>query len=279
MPAPLINLVVALATESRPLARHYGLVEDRSVTGFRVFRGDRAQLIVTGLGRVSCAAGVATLAATSARDRASAWLNIGIAGHASLDVGTGVHALSVHEAATGRSWYPTRVASLPGRGEALCTVDVPETGYPDSYVYEMEASAFCATALRYASSELVQVYKVISDNRANGVHTVDKHGIRDAMIDHLPRIGEMVEALRDLAGEVDAARPRLAELDELVKRWHFTATQQHQLRELLRRWEVLEGGRPLLDDDLNRCPSAKSALAEIRERLERVYHRPASGND
>lgn len=269
---------MALATESRPLTRHYGLVEDRSVAGFRVFRGDRVQLIVTGVGRVSCAAGVATLAATSARDRVSAWLNIGIGGHASLDLGTGIHALSVREAATGRSWYPTQVVSLPGHGQALCTVDAPETGYPDSYVYEMEASAFCATALRYASSELVQVYKVISDNRDNGVHTVDKHGIRDAVIDHLPRIDDMVEALGGLAGEVDAARPRLAELDEMVKRWHFTTAQQHQLRELLRQWEVLEGGRPLLDDELNRCPSAKSVLAEIGERLGRVYHRPESGN-
>lgn len=279
MPAPLINLVVALATESRPLISHYGLVADRSVTGFRIFRGEQLQLVVTGLGRVSCAAGVATLAATSPRDRVSAWLNIGIAGHASLDIGTGVHALSVHEAATGRSWYPAQVAALPGRGEALRTVDAPETDYPDNYVYEMEASAFCATALRYSSSELVQLYKVVSDNRDCGVHTVDKHGIRDAMIDHLPRIDEMVEALYHLAGEVDAARPRLVELDELVKRWHFTATQQHQLRELLRRWEVLEGGRPVLDDDLNRCPSAKSVLAEIGERLERVYDRPGSGDD
>jgi len=278
----MLNLVVALAAEARPLARHFHLIEDRAVTGFRVFRGEGVQLVVTGIGRVSCAAGVATLAdprAPGRRDALSAWLNVGIAGHASLDLGTGVRALSVHEAATGRAWYPAQAAALPGRGAALCTVDAPETRYPDDCVYDMEASAFCAIALRYSSSELVQMYKIISDNRANGVHTVDKHGIRDAMIDHLPRIDEMVEALRDLSGEVNAAQPRLAELDELVKRWHFTATQQHQLRELLRRWEVLEGGRPLLDDDLNRCPSAKSVLAVIGERLERVYHRPESGGD
>lgn len=272
----MLNLVVALATESRPLVRHFGLTEDRSVAGFRVFRSDRVQLVVTGMGRVSCAAGVATLAATSARDDASAWLNIGIAGHARHELGTGVHALSVHEAATGRCWYPAQIRALPGRGDALCTVDAPETDYPEDYVYDMEASAFCATALRYSSSELVQVYKVISDNRANGVHTVDKHGIRDAIVEHLPRIETMAAALGDLAGEVAATRPRAAEFDELVKRWHFTTSQQHQLRELLRQWEVLSGGRPVLDDDLNRCPSAKSALAEIRERVGRVYQRPGS---
>lgn len=276
----MINLVVALAVESRPLIEHFRLSEDRSAVGFRIFRKDDMRLIVTGRGRVSCAAGVAALACREAggsrASTARAWLNVGIAGHADLDIGVGVHALSVVEAATQHRWYPVQVAPLAGRGEALCTVDVPETGYPGPYVYDMEASAFCGTAARFATSELIQVYKIISDNRETGVESVEKHGVRDLMTRHLPAIEEMASALSGLAADVDATRPRLDELERMLNRWHFTASQQHQLRELLRKWETLGGSAPLLDEELNRCPSAKSVLAEIGARLDDVYGAPGA---
>jgi len=272
-----LNLVVALATESRPLVEHFRLSEDRSAVGFRVYRGDGMRLVVTGMGRVACAAGVAALGEQTGGGVAQAWLNVGIAGHASHPVGEGVHALGIVEAATGRRWHPPRIVDMPGRGEVVCTVDAPETGYADSRVYDMEASAFYATALRYATAELVQVYKIISDNRENGVDTVDKRSVRENMARHLPAIEELGAKLAGLAGEVNATRPRLAELDRILNRWHFSVSQQHRLRELLRRWEVLTGGEPALDADLNRCPSAKAVLGELGARLDAVYARAGGG--
>jgi adenosylhomocysteine nucleosidase len=241
------------------------------MVGFRVFRGEDVRLIVTGMGRVACAAGVAALGERTGGSGEAAWLNIGIAGHAGHRIGTGVHALSIVEAATDRRWYPPRILDMPGRGETICTVDTPESRYPDSHVYDMEASAFYATALRYASGELIQVYKIISDNRENGVHTVSREGVRESVVRHLPAIDSIVSALSGLADELDTRRPGLSELEHIITRWHFTVSQQHQLRELMRRWETLTGGRPVLDADLNRCPSAKSVLGELSTRLNGMY--------
>lgn len=273
-----VNIVVALSAESRPLVDHFRLSEDRTAVGFRVFRGEGLRLIVTGPGRVACAAGVAALGERGQDANIPAWLNLGIAGHENYAVGEGVHALSILEGATGRRWYPPQVFPMPGRGERLCTVDVPETKYPGSCVYDMEASAFYATALRYATGELIQVYKVISDNRDSGVENVDRYGVRDSIVRHLPAIESIVTGLSDLAGAVDASRPRLPELDHIITRWHFTVSQQRQLRELLRRWETLSGGEPVLDADLNRCPSAKSVLGELSARLNRVYDGTGQGS-
>ncbi|MBS1269837.1 MAG: Futalosine hydrolase [Gammaproteobacteria bacterium] len=205
----MINMVVALAVESRPLIRHFNLSEDRSIAGFRVFQDGRIRLIVTGTGRGSCAAGVAALGERGAARDVSAWLNVGIAGHAAHEVGAGVYAVSVLEAATDRRWYPAQIVPLPGRGEAFCTVDVPEVAYPKPYVYDMEASAFCATALRYATSELVQVYKVISDNRVTGVTTINKHMVRDLIAQHAPVIEEAVTGLSELAAGTNARLDRV----------------------------------------------------------------------
>jgi len=275
----MINLVVALAAESRALIDHFRLAEDRSAVGFRVFRGDGMRLVVTGMGRVASAAGVAALGERAGDSGMAAWLNVGIAGHASHALGEGVHALSITEAATGRRWYPPQIVELPGRGEAICTVDSPETGYRDAWVYDMEAAAFYATALRYASGELIQAYKIVSDNRENGVHTVEKYGVRAAVVRHLPEIETIVSRLSGLADDVNATRPRLPELDHIVSRWHFTVSQQNQLRELMRRWETLSGGRPVLDADLNRCPSAKALLGELSARLNEVYDRAGNGRE
>jgi hypothetical protein len=143
--------------------------------------------------------------------------------------------------------------------------------YVEPYVYDMEASAFYATALRYSTTELCHVYKIVSDNRGSGAATVGKQRIRDSVIQHLPAIEEMAAALSRLAGEVDATRPRLDDFDHIVGRWHFSVAQQHQLRTLLGRWATLTGGAPLLDEELNRCPSARSLLAEIEARLNAVY--------
>jgi hypothetical protein len=272
----MLNLVVALAAESRPLIEHFRLSEDRSAIGFRVYQGENMRLVVTGMGRVACAAGVAALGERGRGSGMPAWLNVGIAGHADHPIGQGVHALSIVEAATRRRWYPVQVVELPGRGEALCTVDMPEAGYPDACVYDMEASAFYATALRYSTSEVIQVYKIISDNRDHGVETVERHGVRDSVARHLPAIERLVSALSGLAEDVNATQPKLAELDRIINRWHFTVSQQHQLRELMRQWETLTGGEPVMDPGLNRCPSAKSVLAELRARLNAVYERSGS---
>jgi hypothetical protein len=270
----MINIVVALATESRPLIEHFKLSQERSSTAFRIFRNDWLRLVVTGMGRVSCAAGVATLATLDAGRSTtglSAWLNVGTAGHGRHEIGAGIHAVSILEAATDRRWYPTRILELPGIAGQVCTVDVVEREYQEPYAYDMEASAFYATALRYSTTELCQVYKIISDNGANGPATVDKPRIRESVIRHLPAIEEMAAGLSSLADEVNATRPKLDDFDYIISRWHFSVAQQHQLRTLLGRWATLSGGAPLLDDELNRCPSARSLLAEIKARLEAVY--------
>lgn len=271
----MLNLVVALAAESRPLIEHFRLVQDRSAVGFRVYRGDAMRLVVTGAGRVASAAGVAALGERLEGSAAPAWLNIGVAGAAGLAAGKGVHALSITEAATGRCWYPPQVAKLPGQGVALRTVDAPHGTHDESQVYDTEAAAFYATALRYSTGELVQAYKIIVDDRTRDGDSVPRHGVRDAVIQHLPVLDTVCLALAALAREINRTRPRVAEFDHIVDRWHFTAPQRRQLHELMRRWAARSGGEPVLNAELNRCPSARALLGELSSRLETVGCREA----
>ena len=146
----MLNLVVSLVAESRPLIRHFGLREQRTARGFRVYHGDGMRLVVSGIGKTAAGAGAAYLGALAGAGQHEAWLNVGIAGHAELELGEPVHALRITDVATGRNWYPPQILDLPGRGLRVLTVDRAETLYADDAVYDMEAAAFYATALRFS---------------------------------------------------------------------------------------------------------------------------------
>ena len=97
----------------------------------------------------------------------AAWLNVGIGGHRTLPLGEIVLAQPGDaDAAADQIWCPSLVFEPPCATATVTTVDRPETGYPEDTVYEMEAAGFCAAAARFASAELIQVVKVISDNAA-----------------------------------------------------------------------------------------------------------------
>ena len=55
----VINLMVALAVEAKPLVAAYGLSSEHARGPFRVFRGERMALVVSGVGKVAAGAACA----------------------------------------------------------------------------------------------------------------------------------------------------------------------------------------------------------------------------
>ncbi len=273
----MINIVVALVVESKPLIEHFALEESSRARGFRVYEGDAARLVVTGVGKQACAAGSAYLGGYANSHPDEAWLNVGIAGHRDLGVGSGVHALRITDVASGRSWYPPQVLAMPGEGKTVLSVDRPQLEYVDDAAYDMEASAFYATAVRFSISELVQCYKVISDNRMAAAGEVNRNRIAGLVAEHVGVIAQIVRDLEALGSRLRENPPKLDDFDRFMERWQFTAPQQHQLRGLLKQWAVRAPDTPLWTEALNRCPSAKSVLGELRDRIDRLRRRIASG--
>ena len=264
----MINLVVALVTEARPLIEHFSLRERNDARGFRIYEGDDMRLVISGLGKTAAAAGTAYLGGFAAAGANEAWLNVGAAGHANLSIGDGVHALRVSDDATGRNWYPPQIVGLPGTGSTFLTVDQPEHDYSKDLVYEMECAAFYPTALHFSVRELVQSYKIISDNSQEPAHTVNKKKVRELVCDHIDHIGDIARELSALAQELQNTAPKLADFDHFVGRWHFTVAQEHELRSVLQQWAARAPERPVWDETINRCPSARSVLAELKERID-----------
>ena len=195
----MINIVVALPAEARPLLDHFRLRDKQHNTAFPIYRNTGMALTVSGPGKVAAAAATALLAGARDTAAATAWLNIGIAGHAHHAIGSGYMAHRITDSATGTNWYPPQLHDLSIPTENLYTVDRPEDDYPATALYEMEASGFFPVARRFSSSELVQCFKVISDNRTQATTAVTAKLCTQLIAGKLADIEQLVSTLSGMA--------------------------------------------------------------------------------
>lgn len=264
----MIRIITALPAEARPLIEHFRLRDKHTTGGIPVYRNDGMALAVSGPGKVAAAAATASLGAHDSRQTPAAWLNIGIAGHATHAIGRGIRAHSISDRATGKRWYPPQIIDAGIPAASLQTVDVPENSYAGDTLYDMEASGFYPVACRHSSAELVQCFKVVSDNREQTASAVTAKLCERLIAGQLESIDRLASGLAGLAVEYAAWHAPHPELEQLAARWHFTVTQQHRLARLTSRWKTLLPGEPLWSSDLEKLENAAAVLLHLEAQLD-----------
>ena len=263
----MMNLVVALKAEARPLIRHYELQRRHTSTTFPVYLGTDVALVVSGPGKAAAAAATAWLQGLTQGNKANAWLNIGIAGHASYAVGDARIANRVTEQATNRSWYPPQLHDLDIATGQLLTVDSPENDYPVDALYDMEAAGFYPAACRCSTSELVQCFKIVSDNRQHANTKITAKHCEQLVSSQLITINNLVEALGNMQKQYSNWHAPHPDLERMTEQWHFTVSQHHQLARLLKRWTVLIPGQAAWNRDLEKNNTAADVLHCLEQQL------------
>lgn len=270
---PLLIILTALAAESRPLVRHFGLRRDPAHRAFVVYRGTDTLLLESGIGRIAAAGATGFAQALSGERADCAFVNIGLAGHASAASGSAFLAHRVTEAASERCWYPALAFNPACATDSLHTVDVPGE-YAPAGGCDMEASAFLDTARRTVSAELAHCFKIVSDRNAVERATLDAGRATALIGDALPLLDTLGAALRELAADVGARRGD--DVDTAVAaaadRWRLSHSQRTSLAELLRRHRLLrpDEALPAVLEALAGQPESVSTtgmLACLRERL------------
>ncbi len=262
----MIRFVVALPAEARPLIERFELTR-ADAAAFPLWQGAEASLVVCGVGRAAAAAATGYLAGRLRGAGEAAWINVGVGGHHGLAVGEAVLAHKVVEAASGRSWYPPLVFEPPCPTATVLTVDRPETSYPTDAVYEMEAAGFCSAAARFASAELVQVVKVISDNAESPTRRLSGARVQELIGARIAPVARLAEETAILARELRSRRAPPPALSGFLDRWRFTVSERRRLERLLRRLAVLEAAAPEAAE-LAARPTASSVIAALERRLQ-----------
>ncbi len=266
----MLRFVVAFEAEARPLIEHYGLDRDDATSAFKIYRQGDVALVVSGIGKVAAAAGTSYLHLSAGSERDAVWLNVGIAGHGTRPVGEALLAHKVTDRGSGRSWYPTLAFTPPCATDQVTTVDRPEREMTSPGAFDMEASGFVATACRFASAELVHCLKVVSDGPNTEVESLTAQTARRLVEKQLPMVDAVAEACAPLSLELRRQGAEPPELAACLERWHFTVTEQRELRRLLRRRHTLAPQVPLPLDGVAASARGKEVNRWLREWLDEL---------
>ena len=259
----MINLVLALPSEARPLLSYFGLQRPNSSTDFPLYEKDGLRLIVSGIGKTAAAAATAYLRALRPPCPAL-WLNIGVAGHGEHCVGTPLLAHKIIDASSRRTFYPAFPFPPPCQTTTVMTVEQVVETYPDTWAYDMEASGFCTTARRFAPHALIHCLKIVSDNPQFSPHRLSAQKVEALIGKHLELIDALVQLLAPLVQELTARGREPPFFADFLQHWHFTVAQQHQLRRLLQQHCTLAPQQPLAHQDFRDLKKAAEVLAQLR---------------
>ncbi len=149
----MINLLTALSGEARPLISALRLKRLNECRAFACYEGEYqhhpVHLVVSQPGILAAATATAWLQGYL-NGLQSAWLNIGIAGHGYLPVGSGLLAHKITDRQQQQHWYPTLTFTPPCPTATVISADHPETAYREDALYDMEAAGFVAAASRFS---------------------------------------------------------------------------------------------------------------------------------
>lgn len=258
-------LVVALHAEARPLIDHFRLKAVAHPTLFPIWSHETVVLIISGVGKIQAAAAVSYLAGIYRDEPIDSWLNIGIAGHPSLPIGTPTLVHKITDASRGISFFPS-FAFIPVCTTCPClTVDQPTDAYSQDTLYEMEGSGFYPLAAKIAPLETIHLFKVISDNRKCPSQHVTKKQVEKLIGDQIGPIDTVIAEMSRLAK--DLMPHDIPLLDVFLKKWHFTTCQTQNLKKALQRWHVLFPDQVILSQDVLSCQTADAVLDLLGKKL------------
>lgn len=274
-----MNLIVALKPEADPVISALGL--KKIPAAFPLYRSEEYSLVISGIGKCRSAAATAWLAAQQydsneksvvedkRRSHSSCWLNIGIAGHKDRSIGTNYLANTVRDAGNDKVWFPPLIKCTTPTC-ALLTVDRPLHNYSPDRLYDMEASGFIETARMFSHSELVQCFKVVSDNSSHPFTEVNPDKTKKLISDSTETIIGVINNLQHLESIVCQHEQTCS--FEFLQRWKFSKSQEIQLERLLQRYSAIHFPLKEIPAELLNVGKASDVLLWLQTSVERVKY-------
>ena len=224
-------------------------------------------LVESGIGRVNASAAVMCLYYASGARAHGSWLNIGIAAHQDIAIGDARVVHQIVDASTKRTGYPIQVFDVPTATECLTTVDRVQQHPEPGTLYDMEGAAFFDVASRLSSAERTMLIKIISD-----------HGMTPGTYPTREAVSRLVEGQMELIETVATELLNLSEeearrlapphgFDALIGSFRFSVSLQHQLRDLLRRYQLLNPG-PRVDEIVHGAQNGREVIRRLKDALD-----------
>ena len=247
-----INFVVAHKLEANPLIVYFNLKKFVKKP-FQIFKNENGiRLIISGMGAICASNAVKYMWELNNGDSSlkEGWINVGIAGHRTLKLGTCFLANKISSKNTGEVYYPSLDLNMKIT-KGLITVGRPEKLYAEDEAYDMEAAGFFKAALNCSEIELINIIKVISDNEASSLDNITEKLIDNLMLKTITHIEPVVSLLKKRLAILNKGLVLDRECFDMVKSIHFTVSQRNQFKRLCQRFDAM-GRKDELKFILNR---------------------------
>lgn len=225
------------------------------------------------------------------------WINFGTCGHHKLPIGQGILVHKITDYQNGNNYYPLR---LPYWESASIECHEKElTNYPQSCVMpntrlsnnkqynaykqtqdnivDMESAGFFSAACLFSHQELIQLYKVVADNKENPLQQIKDSPTKIANLlkKHLLKLNAINHELRKMADKQFGLQ---IEMEQQIKIWqdyfdnkfHWTKSQNIVLKELLRQVYIIDNNTNFSDEINNHAQNASQVLKKLQQRLDEI---------
>ena len=166
------------------------------------------------------------------------WINAGIAGHRTADLGICFLANKILHQETGEVYYPSLHMGVKST-EMLITVDKPERLYTQEAAYDMEAAGFFKAAAECSEIELISTVKVVSDNESNSIDAITEGLINDLMVETIDFVEFVMCEIKERLNMLNKTLILEQDYMDLTKNLHFSVSQHHQFKRYCQRYHAL----------------------------------------
>ncbi len=271
----MLNIITAFHVEAQPLIEYFQLKKLVEHNVFETYRNDEQSisLTISGLGKLNASAAVIYSASLKPISKNDCWINIGIAGHPSIEIGTAILANKVIDESSHQNWYPQIVFDTDIIKAPLTTVDEPTANYPSGSAVDMEASGFLSSASRISTTELIHCLKIISDNKSCSFKSLNKQKIKAMIQDNIHCVTDILSKLENLTTDAQDSKIIMDIYQALIDPIHFTHSEKNKLKKILHKWNAL---MPDAMPDLNYCIGLKNANKILNYLSENLNKHPVS---
>jgi hypothetical protein len=241
----MILICTATHEEAKPLIDFFALKQAEEKP-FSLWGNEKIELVISGIGKIAAASATSYIISRHDKSKINAMLNIGVASHKTMEIGTPVLIHKFEETFSSQSFYPTITFDSPCFSQNLLTADNYEQEFDkEDYCYDTEGFGYYYTAIKFLPSEIIHSLKIISKNTS----CCDKD-INSLLKDQINIINDLINKITLIADKMKDPK-KITSSSFPVDRFNSTVNQKHHLKDILFKINALNISKETSNDKKN----------------------------
>lgn len=191
----MINFIVALPAEAKPLVQHFKLQRDTKKQKITLYGSEQFRLLVTEPGKAAARNSVNRLMAWAHNADQELWINIGIAGHPDAELGSVFLATQIKDDENDSVWKLTPPETFNYRHDSLITLAKPDFEYSRPDLLDMEAASVISALSNQVPLKNIQCLKIVSDSAQNPGHRITAQFVTSLIEQSIPTLEKLITHL------------------------------------------------------------------------------------